>query len=60
MPSVKTRRLLGILILLLSLAILAWGLWPLGEVVRQVPISPIDMQLPTPVGWMLAKTVFLV
>jgi hypothetical protein len=44
----KQRILLGLLILALSLALLIWGFMPLERVTRTQPISPADMQLPTP------------
>ncbi len=48
----KLRRILGILILLLSLALLIWGLWPYTELTRSTIIQPGDMQLPTPESFM--------
>jgi len=50
MLNPRARRLIGLLILLISLGMLAWGLWPLGEVTRSFQILPTQMQLPTPVG----------
>ncbi|MEP0804813.1 MAG: hypothetical protein HRF47_04955 [Chloroflexota bacterium] len=44
----KLRILIGILILALSLALLIWGFMPLERVTRTQPISPLDLQLPTP------------
>jgi len=44
----RARRFLGLLILLISLAFLLWGLWPLDNAIRTVPLE--DLQLPTPVG----------
>ena len=46
MDKAKIRRILGIIILLVSLVILLWGLWPLANEVRTVPVAPGDMQLP--------------
>jgi hypothetical protein len=48
MSFTRTRRLIGLLILLLSLAILCWGLWPSGKLTQTVPLAPSDMQLPAP------------
>lgn len=48
--SRRLRILLGILILTLSLALLIWGFMPLGRITRTQPISPSDMQLPTPIS----------
>ena len=55
----KWRRIVGILILLISLAILAWGFWPYASVTRSVPIQPADLQLPTPESfiWLALHTV---
>ena len=44
----RMRILLGLLILVLSLALLIWGFMPLERVTRTQPISPADLQLPTP------------
>ena len=40
------RRLIGILILLVSLCLLVWGLWPLQDAIRTVPVPPQNMSLP--------------
>ena len=53
MNTTKVRRLIGIMILLVSLVLLIWGMWPFGDGVRVVPIFPEDMQLPTPGGYFL-------
>jgi hypothetical protein len=44
------RRWLAILFILVSLALLAWGLWPAGAAVETLPLNPSDMQIPTPGG----------
>jgi hypothetical protein len=44
----RTRRILGIVILLISLALLFWGFWPLAQASRIIPVPPAEMQLPTP------------
>jgi hypothetical protein len=44
----RTRRILGIVILLISLALLIWGFWPLAQASRIIPVPPAEMQLPTP------------
>ncbi len=51
MNARTARRLIGLLILLISLALLIWGLWPLGDATRSLLIAPTQMQLPTPEGW---------
>jgi hypothetical protein len=45
----RIRVLLGILILTVSIALLVWGYRPLGRETLTNPISPSDLQLPTPV-----------
>ena len=44
----RIPRILGIIILLVSLALLIWGIWPLASTSRLIPVPPSDMQLPTP------------
>lgn len=46
--SRKIRILLGLLVLILSVSLLIWGLLPASREIRTLPISPSDMQLPTP------------
>jgi hypothetical protein len=46
--SRKTRTILGILILVISLSLLIWGFMPSPRESRTLPISPSDLQLPTP------------
>ena len=43
---VKIRRVAGIVILLISLSLLIWGLWPYVSQVRTIIFYPVDMQLP--------------
>jgi hypothetical protein len=47
----KTRLFLAILILILSITLLVWGLWPTLVETRIVPVEPGQMQLPTPVSF---------
>ncbi len=42
------RIVLGVIILVLSCALLIWGLLPARREIRTQPISPTEMQLPTP------------
>jgi hypothetical protein len=49
----KIRLLLAILILVISLALLVWGLWPNLVETRILPVGPSQMQLPTPVSFYL-------
>ena len=47
------RIFLGIIILLVSLALLLWGFFPSRREIRTQPISPTDLQLPTPVSLLI-------
>ncbi|MEW6403880.1 MAG: hypothetical protein AB1649_18960 [Chloroflexota bacterium] len=44
----RFRYFLGIIILVASLALLIWSYWPVPRETRVQPISPSEMQLPTP------------
>jgi hypothetical protein len=46
--SRKTRTLLGLLILAISISLLIWGFLPSRRESRTLPISPSDLQLPAP------------
>ncbi|HJR81232.1 MAG TPA: hypothetical protein VJ821_14275 [Anaerolineales bacterium] len=49
--AVRTRRIriiFGILILAVSLTLLIWGLLPPRHEIRTQPISPTELQLPSP------------
>jgi hypothetical protein len=46
----RIRIIVGIAILIVSVAFLAWGLLPTRREVRIQPISPTELQLPTPVS----------
>jgi hypothetical protein len=43
--------MIGIAILIVSIALLAWGLLPARHEVRTQPISPTELQLPTPISF---------
>jgi hypothetical protein len=45
------RTAIGVLILVLSLALLAWGLWPLQHERRVLPVEPSNLTLPTPASF---------
>jgi len=47
----RVRIVLGILILILSITLLIWGFLPARHEVRRQPISPTDLQLPTPTSF---------
>ena len=55
----RWRQILGVVILLISLAILIWGFWPYADQTRIMPIRPGDMQLPTPESylWLLTRLI---
>lgn len=44
------RILLGLSLLAVSLALLAWAFWPVPRETLVVPIPPADLVLPTPGG----------
>jgi hypothetical protein len=44
----QIRIVLGLIIVILSLALLIWGFLPTRHEVRTQPISPTELQLPTP------------
>lgn len=44
----RVRIVLGVMILAVSIALLVWSFRPLDREVLTQPISPSDMQLPTP------------
>jgi hypothetical protein len=47
----RVRSVLGLLIVILSIALLVWGFLPSGREVRTQPISPNELQLPTPASF---------
>jgi hypothetical protein len=49
--SPRARILLGLLILAISISLLIWGFLPARRETRIQPISPSDLQLPTPVSF---------
>jgi hypothetical protein len=44
------RVALGIVIVILSIALLLWGFLPARREIRTQPILPTELQLPTPVS----------
>jgi hypothetical protein len=44
----RVRIILGVSILIISIALLVWGLSPPRREIRTQPITPAEMQLPTP------------
>jgi hypothetical protein len=50
----QLRRIIFILLLVVSLALVLWGFWPGETMIKTLPVSPFDMQIPTPTSWWLA------
>ena len=46
--SRRVRIIIGIIVLTVSITLLIWGFKPLGREIRIQPISPSELQLPTP------------
>ena len=44
----RIRVILGIIIVIVSLALLVWGFLPARREIWTQPISPTELQLPTP------------
>jgi hypothetical protein len=55
----RLRIFLGIIILLVSLALLIWGFAPSRREIRTQPISPTDLQLPTPASFRIQPDLFV-
>ena len=55
----RWRQIIGMIILLISLAILIWGIWPYTDLTRSTPIQPSQIQLPTPESflWMALNVI---
>ena len=49
----RIRIILGIIILVISISMLIWGLMPPERETRTQPISPSDLQLPTPISLLI-------
>lgn len=47
----RFRIIVGIAILILSIGLLVWGFLPARREVRTQPISPTELQLPTPASF---------
>jgi hypothetical protein len=46
----KTRIALGVIVFIVSIALLIWGFVPMRRETRIQNISPSEMQLPTPIS----------
>ena len=54
----RIRIVIGVILLLVSLALLIWGFLPARRETRTQPISPTELQLPTPASfWVLPDSV---
>ena len=49
----RVRILLGMIILIFSIILLLWGFLPARHEIRSQPISPTELQLPTPTSFRL-------
>jgi len=47
----RVRIILGMIILIFSIILLLWGFLPARHEVRSQPISPTELQLPTPTSF---------
>lgn len=48
----RLRIIFGILLLAISIGLLIWGFAPVRHEVRTQPISPTELQLPTPASFL--------
>ncbi|HEX9334011.1 MAG TPA: hypothetical protein VF896_19115 [Anaerolineales bacterium] len=48
----RVRIVFGIIILILSIVLLIWGFLPARREIRTQPISPTELQLPTPASFL--------
>ena len=49
----KLRLILAVVVLILSLSLLTWGLWPTLVETRIQDVTPDQMKLPTPASFYL-------
>ena len=50
----RIRIALGLIIVIISVALLVWGFLPSRREIRTQPISPSELQLPTPTSLYLS------
>ncbi len=50
----KLRLAVALIVILLSLALLAWGLWPAVYERHSIVVPPAEMSLPTPASFLLS------
>jgi hypothetical protein len=53
----RIRIILGVIIFAVSISLLIWGLIPPERETRTQPISPADLQLPTPISLLIDPVV---
>ena len=49
----QIRVVLGIIVVIISIALLIWGFLPARHEVRTQPISPTELQLPIPASLLI-------
>jgi len=49
----RVRIIIGVFILIVSIVLLVWSFKPLGHEIRTQPISPSELQLPTPTSFLI-------
>ena len=52
----RVRIILGMIILIFSIILLLWGFLPARHEIRSQPISPTELQLPTPATFRFDRT----
>ena len=53
----RLRIFLGVVIFVVAISLLIWGLIPPERETRTQPISPSDLQLPTPISFVIDQVV---
>ena len=54
----QIRIFIGVIIMILSIALLVWGCLPSRREIRTQPIAPAELQLPTPASFYLSPDLF--
>jgi len=49
----RIRIFIGVIIFFVSVAFLIWSFMPLEHEIRTLPISPSELQLPTPISFLI-------
>ena len=58
MQKSRVRLIFALVVLVTSLAVLAWSFLPGARIVRRQKIQPTEMQLPTPAGYVPLRHYF--